>query len=172
MKKKVLIVIAILFLVGIGVYLVSAYSFHVKVKNQFTGDLEQTDVNDYSLMVEEDIYACFLSDWWKFGGNLNISSSMLYDTEGNIINEYYIVTVPLVKSKNGYVFHVTLGYADENGAIKSVFYELNENMKFTNPDDISSVQAALFEDLKPRIRELYQKVYDMWGILNPDEADT
>ena len=172
MKKKVLIVVGTILLIGIAAYLISAYSFHTKMVNLFAKNMDQMDSNSYSLTTDDEIYACFLSDWWEFGGNLNVSSKVKYDTDGNIINEYYIVTVPLVKSKDGYVFETQLGYTDEYGNIQSVFYELNENMEFTDPDDISSVQAALFEDLKPRIRELYQKVYDMWGILNPDEKDT
>lgn len=171
MRKKIIIgVVALVILCVLG-YFGYAYMTFQKNNAQYGKNLTyDAATGDYTLTTENEVYYYAPYPWWQIGGSLGINSTMRYGTNNQLMNEYYIVSIDIAQSD--YVVRISLGYKDKDGTIKTVSYELNEKMEFVNPEEVSTVQEALFETMRPRILELYKKIYDTWGIFNPDEVDT
>lgn len=177
MKKKkkywLLIIIPLALLLAYTGYTIW---FRENIRHRFTGQLEQYDDNDYMLTTEDhEIYACHLPAIFWGGQNLELVSPREYiigdeSVDSNReVNEYYSLSIPFEFFSSGWDVHIVMGYADENGEIQSVMFDLDEHMNPINEAEMSAVELQKYEELKPRIEELYRKVYDMWGICNIDE---
>ncbi len=171
MKKKIIIgAVAFVILCMLG-YLGYAYMLFEKNNAQFGKNLPyDAATGHYTSVIGDEIFYYAPNPWWQTGGSIGISSKMSYGEDDQLMNEYYMVSIDI--SRADYIASIDLGYEDGDGAIKSVSYELNEKMELVNPEEVSTVQEALFEEMKPRILELYKKIYDTWGIFNPNEVDT
>lgn len=171
MRKKIIIGIVVLVILCVLGYFGYAYMTFQKNNAQFGKNLIYDEITgDYTLDTEDEMYYYSPYPWWQIGGSLGIVSIEGYDENEQRINEYYRVSIDIAQSD--YVVRISLGYKDEDGTIKTVSYELNEKMEFVNPEEVSTVQEALFETMRPRILELYKKIYDTWGIFDPNEVDT
>lgn len=175
MKKKrywLLIIIPLAFLLAYTGYTIW---FREHIRHRFTEQMEDNGVGGYVVKGDEESYYCYLPEIFWGGYNLGISSVREYiigDSEvdsSNEVNEYYSVVIPFEFFSRGWNVHIVLGYADENGEIQSVIFDLDEHMNPIDEDSMSAVELQKYEELKPRIEELYRKVYNMWGICNIDE---
>lgn len=171
MKKKIFIAIAAIVVICVVGYLITAYVMFQKNNEKFGQKLTYNSAtSDYTLTTDDEIYYYAPYAWWKIGGNIGITSRTRYDENNQQINESYSATIDISKSE--YIAVIAIGYEDDEGEIKKISYQLNEKMELVDADSMSTVQEAMFESLKPRILEVYKKIYDMWGIFNPDEVST
>ena len=171
MKKKIIVALAVVLVLCVVGYFVTAYIVFQKNNEKFGQKLTYNSAtSDYTLTTDDEIYYYVPYVWWKIGGDIGITSMTKYDENDQLINESYAVSIDI--SKSSYIADITIGYKDDEGEIKSVSYQLNEKMELVDADDMSTVQEAMFESLKPRILDVYKKIYDMWGIFNPDEVSS
>lgn len=169
MKKKIIIVLVCVIVLLVAGRLGYAYWFHQHLIETYGKNMEYMEDVGYSKDIGDDWYVLQLHDWWEIWGGLQISSTMRLGDNG-VENECYRIYINLTKSVEDPEVDLMLYYRAEDGTIKRIRFLLDEHMQLIDPENATNVQKQVLEEQRDWIREIYQKVYDMWGILEPDAA--
>ena len=180
MKKKKLLLLLAIPVVLFLLYLGYTIWYRENIRSRFTPKMEKTESESGAYQyVGEDGYLYYLKlpDVLIGGYNMGITSGINYemDENGNFLgytNEYCGISIYFRYFTTHWDVNVLQAYFDDNQELQTVTFELDENMQLRNEEEMSAVQKQLYEDMKPRIRELYDKVYNMWGICKVEDETT
>ena len=169
MKKKIIIGVVCGIVLLVAGYFGYAYGFHQHLVATYSKDMEYLEEDGYWTKKGDNIYSLYLRSWWNICGQLGITSTMRIK-DGELIDEWFSVNIDLVQAQfsGEYQARIVLHYRAEDGTIKRIHFLLDEHMQLADPENATNVQKQVLEEQRDWIREIYQKVYDLWGILDPN----
>lgn len=171
MKKKsikfyILIALGVVFLLYNIVWGIN-YLQYIPLQNAVGYNVTR---GNYSVKKDGLIYATFAPDYLSFDGNLSISMPK-YAKQGEVVKSVDMIIWPVFGGDYEVGISIVSTSEDEENTkdnvyatvSRSVKIELDEHMNPKTEEDKYLLEEN--QDMMDEIKAMYQRAYDMWGIL-------